>query len=47
MVQVYKINDYRDINIFPEDNKIMVELPNFEALIFNIDKSLNKGSISK
>lgn len=39
MVQVYKINDYRDINIFPEDNKIMVELPDFEALIFNIDKA--------
>lgn len=47
MVQVYKINDYRDINIFPEDNKIMVELPNFEALIFNIDKSYFRNEIKE
>ena len=47
MVQVYKINDYRDINIFPEDNEIMVELPNFAALIFNIDKSYFRNAIKE
>ena len=37
MVQVYKIKDSRYYTL--QDNEIMVELPNFEALIFNIDKS--------
>lgn len=35
MLQVYKIKDNRDETLL--DNEVMVELPNFEALIFNID----------
>lgn len=37
MVQVYKIKDSRYYTL--QDNEIIVELPDFEALIFNIDKS--------
>lgn len=37
MVQVYKIKDSRYYTL--QDNETMVELPDFEALIFNIDKS--------
>lgn len=37
MVQVYKIKDSRYYTL--QDNEIMVELTNIEALIFNIDKS--------
>lgn len=37
MVQVYKIKDSRYYTL--QDNEIMVELPDFEALIFNIDKA--------
>lgn len=37
MVQVYKIKDSRYYTL--QDNAIMVELPDFEALIFNIDKA--------
>lgn len=37
MVQVYKIKDSRYYTL--QDNTIMVELPDFEALIFNIDKA--------
>ena len=37
MVQVYKIKDSRYYTL--QDNEIMVELPDFQALIFNIDKA--------
>ena len=37
MVQVYKIKDSRYYTL--QDNEIIVELPDFEALIFNIEKA--------
>ena len=37
MVQVYKIKDSRYYTL--QDNEIIVELPHFEALIFNIEKA--------
>lgn len=45
MVQVYKIKDSRYYTL--QDNEIMVELPNFEALIFNIDKSYFRNEIKE
>ena len=37
MVQVYKIKDSRYYTL--QDNEIIVELPHFKALIFNIEKA--------
>ena len=45
MVQVYKIKDSRYYTL--QDNEIMVELPDFEALIFNIDKSYFRIEITE
>ena len=45
MVQVYKIKDSRYYTL--QDNETMVELPDFEALIFNIDKSYFRIEITE
>ena len=45
MVQVYKIKDSRYYTL--QDNETMVELPDFEALIFNIDKSYFRINIKE
>lgn len=45
MVQVYKIKDSRYYTL--QDNEIMVELLDFEALIFNIDKSYFRIEITE
>ena len=45
MVQVYKIKDSRYYTL--QYNEIMVELPDFEALIFNIDRSYFRIKINE
>lgn len=45
MVQVYKIKDSRYYTL--QDNEIMVELPDFQALIFNIDKAYFRNEIKE